>query len=155
VTGLKWQKLSLLNNMNLTAHTKIQDAPFKWHLVDAQGEVLGRVATKVARKLNGKEDTSYSPNFYMKDKVVVINVEKVVFTGNKLAKKMFFWHTGFPKGLRSESLSQKFQKSPETVFRKAVEGMLPKNKLRSIKISNLYLYKGSEHPHEAQLKVNV
>lgn len=141
--------------MQLTKHRKIQDAPFKWHLVDAKGEVLGRVATTVAKKLNGKEDATFSPNFYMKDKVVVINVDKVIFTGNKMEKKLYYWHTGFPKGLRSESLSRKFHKSPEEVFKKAVEGMLPKNKLRSTKITNLYLYKGSEHPHEAQLKAKI
>lgn len=123
----------------------------KWHLLDAQGKILGSLASDIADILNGKIDPSYTPNMVNFDKVVVINASQVVVTGNKLTNKVYYRHTGYPGGVKSETLGKLMNRRPTEALRRAVYGMLPKNKLRKDKIANLYIYEGSEHPHAGQL----
>lgn len=127
------------------------DKPTKWHLLDAQGKVLGAIASDIADILNGKIDPSYTPNMVNFDKVVVVNASQVVVTGNKLKNKTYYRHTGYPGGVKSETLGKLLNRRPTEALRRAVYGMLPKNKLRKDKIANLYIYEGSEHPHAGQL----
>lgn len=123
-----------------------------WHFIDAQGQVLGRLATDIASKLMGKNKAVFAPNEDMGDKVVVTNAAKIAVTGNKMKNKVYYHHTGYPSGLRSETMEKLMARKPEEVLRKAVLGMLPKNKLRKVRMANLYIYKDSEHPHQAQEK---
>lgn len=123
----------------------------KWHLLDAKGKVLGRLATQIANLLNGKKDVEYSPNIYTKNKVVVINSDKVIFTGKKLTQKKYIWHSGYPRGLKSLTLGEMMSRDSRKVIREAVKGMLPKNKLQKVKLANLYIYKDENHEHGANL----
>ncbi len=123
-----------------------------WHFIDAQGQVLGRLATDIASKLMGKNKAIFAPNEDLGDKVVVTNASKIAVTGNKMKNKVYYHHTGYPSGLRSETMEKLMARKPEEVLRKAVLGMLPKNKLRKVRMANLYIYKDSEHPHQAQEK---
>ena len=122
----------------------------KWHVVDADGKVLGRLATRVAKLLTGKDKPVYTPFLDTGDHVVVINAEKVRLTGKKLDDKMYRRHTGYPGGLREISAGDLMAKNPEQVVRAAVLGMLPKSKLGKAMGKKLKVYKGSQHPHEAQ-----
>ncbi len=122
----------------------------EWHFIDADNKVLGRLATEVAVLLMGKNKPQYAPNAEIGDKVVIINAAKIAVTGNKLKDKVYYHHTGFPKGLRSITMGKLLDKKPTEVLRKAIEGMLPKNRLRKERMSNLYIYEGTEHPHKAQ-----
>jgi large subunit ribosomal protein L13 len=123
----------------------------KWVLIDASGLVVGRLATIIAMRLKGKHKAIYTPHVDCGDNVVVINAEKVVFTGRKLEKKVYFHHTGFPGGIKERTakfiLDGRF---PERVVEKAVERMLPRGPLGRKQLGNLRVYKGGEHPHEAQ-----
>ena len=123
----------------------------KWHLVDADGEILGRLATKIATILMGKHKHSYSPHIDNGDYVVVINAEKVRVTGKKLKQKIYYSHSGYPGGLKEITLGELLKKHPERVIIYAVEGMLPKNKLGRKMIKKLKVYAGPTHPHKAQL----
>lgn len=123
-----------------------------WHLIDAQSKVLGKVASDVSKLLIGKHKATYTPNINVGDKVVVINAEKVAVTGKKLTDKSYKRYTGYPGGIKSESLGNLLQRRPEEVIRRAVKGMLPTNKLRKERLLNLYIYKGEEHPHHGQVK---
>jgi large subunit ribosomal protein L13 len=127
--------------------TKIEK---KWHFIDAQNKVLGRLATEIATKLMGKNKVTYAPNAEVGDKVVVINVKDIAVTGRKMQDKVYNHYTGFPGGLRTETLGKMMARKPTEALSLAVSGMLPKNKLRKIWMSNLYLYEGAEHPHKAQ-----
>jgi len=122
----------------------------EWILVDAENEVLGRLASKVAQLIRGKLKTNYTPHFDCGDNVVVINAEKVRLTGNKKDDKIYIHHTGYPGGQRERTFKQMLTKKPEFIIEKAVKGMLPKNRLGSALFRNLYVYEGSNHPHEAQ-----
>jgi large subunit ribosomal protein L13 len=122
----------------------------EWILVDAENEVLGRLATKVARMLRGKLKTNYTPHFDCGDNVIVINAEKVKLTGNKLSDKEYLRHTGYPGGQRVSTPRELFAKKPTAVVEKAIKGMLPKNRLGAQLFRNLYVYAGPNHPHEAQ-----
>lgn len=122
----------------------------KWHVVDADGKVLGRLATRVAKLLTGKDKPVYTPFLDTGDHVVVINCEKIRLTGTKLTAKMYRRHTGFPGGLREISAGDLLAKRPESVVREAVLGMLPKSKLGKAMGKKLKVYKGSQHPHAAQ-----
>lgn len=128
-----------------------------WYIVDLDGKVLGRVATEIARVLRGKHKAIYSPSVDTGDFVVVVNAEKVKLTGNKLATKMYYRHSGYPGGLREATAAQMLEKKPEDVIKKAVKGMLPKNKLGRDMLRKLKVYAGSVHPHDAQqpLELNV
>ena len=122
----------------------------KWYIVDAQGRVLGRLATQIALILSGKRKNGYTPNVDNGDFVVVVNAGKVVVTGNKLEQKTYTHYTGYPSGLKIKNLETLLKTRPTEALRHAVKGMLPKNKLGSRMITRLKLYAGSEHPHQAQ-----
>tara|TARA_B100000963_G_scaffold274615_1_gene242836 strand:- start:313 stop:741 length:429 start_codon:yes stop_codon:yes gene_type:complete len=121
-----------------------------WHLVDAEGKVLGRLAVKIASILSGKNKAQYSPNADLGDFVIVVNAEKVRVTGNKFSQKNYYHHTGYPGGLKTKSFEKMQEDSPEKIIEKAVKGMLPKNKLASQIIKKLKVYSGSAHPHIGQ-----
>ena len=121
-----------------------------WFVVDAQGKVLGRLATQIAMRLRGKHKPEYTPHVDTGDFVVVVNAEKIRVTGNKLDQKLYYRHSGYPGGLRSRTLRAQLERRPTEVLRKAVKGMLPRNKLASAQIGKLKIYAGPEHPHSAQ-----
>ena len=122
----------------------------EWVLVDADGQTLGRLASKVAKLIRGKYKPSYTPHVDCGDNVVIINAEKINLTGKKWADKTYIRHTGYPGGQRSLTATEMFQKDPSRLIEKAVKGMLPKNRLGSALYKNLYVYAGSEHIHTAQ-----
>ncbi len=122
----------------------------EWLLVDAENEILGRMATKVAMMLRGKYKTNYTPHVDCGDNVVIINADKVRLTGDKWDQKEYVRHTGYPGGQRHTTARQMMVKKPIFMVENAVRGMLPKNKLGSELFRNLYVYAGSEHPHQAQ-----
>jgi large subunit ribosomal protein L13 len=121
-----------------------------WYLVDAEGKTLGRLATQIAETLRGKGKPQYTPHVDTGDFVVVVNAEKIAVTGNKLDDKMYHRHSGYPGGLRSRTLREELDRRPTEVLRKAVKGMLPRNKLGRAQLTKLKIYAGPEHPHEAQ-----
>ncbi len=122
----------------------------EWVVVDADGQTLGRLASKVAKLIRGKYKPNYTPHVDCGDNVVVINAEKIVLSGNKMTDKTYIRHTGYPGGQRSLSAQEMFDKDPARLVEKAVKGMLPKNKLGSALFRNLYVYVGAEHSQEAQ-----
>ena len=123
----------------------------KWIVIDANGVVLGRLASVVANRLRGKHKTTFTPHMDDGDHVVVINAEKVKLTGKKLTDKKFFWHTGHPGGIKERSMGQILaSRYPERVVMKAVERMVPRGPLGRLQMSNLRVYAGAAHPHEAQ-----
>jgi large subunit ribosomal protein L13 len=122
----------------------------EWVVVDAEGEVLGRLASKVAKLIRGKHKPNFTPHVDCGDNVVVINAEKIKLTGNKWNDKTYVRHTGYPGGQRTLSANELMVKSPSRVVEKAVKGMLPKNKLGSALFRNLYVYDGGEHQQDAQ-----
>jgi large subunit ribosomal protein L13 len=122
----------------------------QWYLVDAEGQTLGRLATRIADTLRGKNKPQYTPHVDTGDFVVVINAEKVAVTGQKLDQKRYYRHSGYPGGLRSRTLREQLERRPTEVIRTAVKGMLPKNRLAARQLTKLKIYAGPEHPHEAQ-----
>ena len=122
----------------------------EWVLIDANGEVLGRLASQVAKILRGKNKPIFTPNVECGENVIIINADKVRLTGNKLTAKTYVRHTGYPGGQRFTTPAEYFAKSPTTVVTKAVKGMLPKTRLGEALLKNLKVYAGAEHPHEAQ-----
>lgn len=122
----------------------------QWYLVDAEGKVLGRLASKLASLLRGKGKPIYTPHLDTGDFVVVINAEKVVLTGKKMKDKIYYHHTGYPGGIKSISADRLMAKKPTELIRMAVKGMLPKNSLGRKMFRKLKVYAGPEHPHEAQ-----
>lgn len=122
----------------------------KWYVVDAQGQVLGRLASRVATILRGKHKTAYAPHLDVGDHVVVINAEKVHLTGRKLREKTYRWHTGYIGHLREVSAETMLRTHPERVIEWAVQGMLPKNRLGRAMARKLKVYRGPNHPHQAQ-----
>jgi large subunit ribosomal protein L13 len=122
----------------------------KWFVVDASGQVLGRLATEVAKVLTGKSKPVYTPYEDVGDFVVVVNAEKISVTGSKESDKVYRRHTGYPGGLKTISYSDLQKKNPEKVILEAVSGMLPKNKLRAVYLKKLKIYAGTDHPHQAQ-----
>lgn len=123
----------------------------KWYVIDAEGQTLGRLATKVATVLRGKHKPTYTPHVDTGDHVIIINADKVVLTGKKLDQKKFRWHTGYLGGLKERSYRDMMQKQPEKVVMHAVKGMLPKNSLGRKMLTKLRVYAGSEHGHDAQM----
>ena len=130
--------------------TKSADVERSWHVIDAEGQTLGRLATQIAVLLRGKHKTTYSPSIDCGDYVVVINAEKFRVTGRRMDQKMYYRHSGYPGGLREISLRDQLIKHPTRPVELAVRGMLPKNKLGRKMLKKLKVYVGSEHPHEAQ-----
>src|SRR5512141_291041 len=121
-----------------------------WYLVDADSQVLGRIATTIATVLRGKNKPTYTPSVDTGDFVIVVNAEKIALTGNKLADKTYYSHSGYPGGIKSITAGKLLEKKPEDLLRTAVKGMLPKNKLARHMLSKLKIYSGTEHPHKAQ-----
>ncbi len=122
----------------------------KWYVVDAAGQTLGRLSTVVADTLRGKRKVTYTPNIDTGDFVVVVNAEKIVVTGKKLDDKMYWRHSGYPGGIKGESLRHLLDRRPEEVVRRSVKGMLPHNRLGAAQLRKLKIYAGPEHPHVAQ-----
>ena len=122
----------------------------EWVVIDAENEVLGRLSSKVAKLLRGKYKPNFTPHVDCGDNVVIINAEKVRLTGNKMTDRQYFSYTGYPGGQRIKSPADLMAKHPERLIEKAVKGMLPKNRLGRKLFSNLYVYVGPEHKHEAQ-----
>ncbi|MDX6593043.1 MAG: large subunit ribosomal protein [Gaiellales bacterium] len=121
-----------------------------WYLVDAESRTLGRLATEIADLLRGKGKPQYTPHVDTGDFVVVVNAEKIHVTGKKLEQKIYYRHSGYPGGLRERTLAEQLARRPEEVIRKAVKGMLPKNRLAAVQLKKLKVYAGPEHPHTAQ-----
>ena len=122
----------------------------RWFVVDAQGQVLGRLASRVASILRGKHKPTFTPHLDLGDHVVVINAEKIHLTGRKLTDKVYRWHTGYIGGLREVTAGTMLRSHPERVIEWAVEGMLPKNRLGRAMAKKLRVYRGADHPHAAQ-----
>ena len=133
-----------------TVHARKEDVTKEWYLIDAQDRVLGRVATKIANILRGKEKAIFSPHVDTGDFVIVVNAEKIRLTGNQLAGKVYYHHSGYPGGLKAVTAEKLLAKRPEELLRRAVRGMLPKNKLGSKIFKKLKVYAGPAHEHEAQ-----
>lgn len=122
----------------------------EWLLIDAENQVLGRLATKAARLLRGKLKTNYTPHVDCGDNVIIINADKIRLTGKKATDKIYLSHSGYPGGQKETTPVELLRKKPTAVVEKAIKGMLPKNRLGSNLFRNLYVYAGPEHPHQAQ-----
>ena len=129
----------------------------KWYIVDAEGQVLGRLANRVAFMLRGKHKTDFTPHVDCGDNIIVINADKIIVTGKKEDQKKYIRHTGYPGGQRERTFKELMKLKPCDAVEKAVKGMLPKNKLGADLFRNLYVYEGIEHNHEAQKpeKINI
>ena len=128
-----------------------KDIEKSWFLIDAAGLVVGRLAVLIAQRLRGKHKPTFTPHMDDGDNIIVINADKVVFTGNKRADKVYYWHTGYPGGIKSRTAEKILDgKHPERVLHKAVERMLPRGPLGRRQLKNLRVYAGTEHPHTAQ-----
>ena len=142
-----------------TYQAKPSDRERNWVVIDAEGKTLGRLATQIADLLRGKRKPTYTPHVDVGDFVVVVNAEKIAVTGNKLEQKRYWRHSGYPGGIRSRTLAEQLERRPEDVIRKAVKGMLPRNRLARAQLRKLKIYAGPEHPHAAQrpepLEVNA
>ena len=121
-----------------------------WLIVDATGLTLGRLATRIAVALRGKNKPEYTPHVDTGDFVIVVNAEKIAVTGNKMADKKYYRHSGYPGGLKVRTLAEQLERRPEEVIRKAVKGMLPRNRLARKQLTKLKVYAGPDHPHVAQ-----
>ena len=133
-----------------TYAVKASEIERQWWVVDASDQTLGRLATRIATLLEGKHKPIYSPHIDTGDHVVVVNAGKVKVTGNKLIQKRYYRHSGYPGGLKEESLQALLARKPELVIERAVKGMLPQNRLGRAMIKKLKVYGGSDHPHQAQ-----
>ena len=136
--------------MGKTWNAKPGEIDRRWYVVDAEGQTLGRLATRIADTLRGKNKAQYTPHVDTGDFVVVVNAEKITVTGKKLDDKIYYRHSGYPGGLRSRTLREQLDRRPTEVLRKAVKGMLPRNRLSRSQLTKLKIYAGPEHPHEAQ-----
>ncbi len=133
-----------------TYSAKKGDFERNWVVVDAEGQVLGRLASRIALILRGKDKPIFTPHVDTGDFVVVVNADKVILSGNKLDEKVYYWHSGYPGGIKGIKAKDLLEKKPEELVRKAVKGMLPKNKLGRKIFDKLKVYAGPDHPHEAQ-----
>jgi large subunit ribosomal protein L13 len=133
-----------------TYQANAQDRERGWYVVDAESRTLGRLATQIANVLRGKHKPTYTPHVDVGDFVIVVNAEKIAVTGDKREKKLYWRHSGYPGGIRSRTLGDLLEKRPEEVIRKAVKGMLPRNRLARQQLRKLKVYAGPEHPHQAQ-----
>ena len=129
---------------------KASEIERSWHVVDAEGLVLGRLATEVARVLRGKHKPTFTPHLDTGDHVVIVNADKVVLTAGKAHKKLVHRHSGYPGGLRSETYADLLARRPEEALRRSIQGMLPKNRLGRQMIRKLKVYRGPDHPHASQ-----
>ncbi len=122
----------------------------RWYVVDAADETLGRLASRIARVLEGKHKPAYQPNLDTGDHVIVLNAGRIAVTSDKLESKIYARHSGYPQGYKEETLGHLLQRRPEEVIRRAVKGMLPRNSLGAQQLRKLKIYAGSDHPHQAQ-----
>jgi len=129
---------------------KIQEISRKWYVIDATDKTLGRLASEAAAILRGKHKPTFTPNVDTGDFVIIVNAEKIHLTGNKLQNKMYYTHSRYPGGLKEMNYGTLLQRKPEVVIEKAIKGMLPHNRLGAEMYRKLNVYKGSEHPHQAQ-----
>lgn len=133
-----------------TQFAKKNETERKWLLIDAKDAVLGRLATRIATRLRGKDKPVFTPNVDTGDFVIVVNAEKIRLTGNKLEDKIYYHHSGYPGGIKAETAKERLSKKPEEIIRSAVWGMLPKSRLGRAMLKKLKVYSGTEHPHSAQ-----
>ena len=133
-----------------TYSAKTSEIERQWYVVDAEGQTLGRLATRIADTLRGKRKAEFTPHVDTGDFVIVVNAEKIVVTGNKLQAKLYYRHSGYPGGLRSRTLAEQLDRRPTEVIRSAVKGMLPRNRLARQQLTKLKVYAGPDHPHAAQ-----
>jgi large subunit ribosomal protein L13 len=136
--------------MQKTWNAKAGEVPRNWYVVDAEGQTLGRLSTRIADTLRGKDKPQYTPHTDTGDFVVVVNAERITVTGKKMDEKMYYRHSGYPGGLKERTLREQLERRPTDVLRKAVKGMLPRNRLARQQLLKLKIYAGPEHPHEAQ-----
>lgn len=136
--------------MKTTKAYKPTDIAKKWYLVDAENQVLGRLAARVAKILQGKHKPEYTPNMDLGDYIIILNAAKVRVTGNKAKDKQYYKHTGYPGGIKAINFAKLIAKKPEMIFEKAIKGMLPKGPLGRQMLSKLKIYAGEAHPHAAQ-----
>jgi large subunit ribosomal protein L13 len=154
--ALLFLRKSMAELTHATASVKPAEVEKKWVLIDAKGLVVGRLASLVAMRLRGKHKASYTPHVDCGDNVIVVNAEKVVLTGRKRDQKVYHHHTGYPGGIKERSAKAILEgRFPERIVEKAVERMLPRGPLARRQLGNLRVYKGAEHPHEAQQPVSV
>jgi large subunit ribosomal protein L13 len=137
-------------SMNKTHVVKVSDIERAWYVVDAEGLTLGRLASKIANVLKGKHKPIYSPHLDVGDYVIVVNADKIAVTGRKMDQKTYYWHTGYPGGIRSRNLRDQLDRHPTAAVKAAVKGMLPKNRLGRRMLGKLKVYAGPDHPHQAQ-----
>ena len=133
-----------------TLSVKYKEIDKKWYLIDAKNQTLGRLSSKVAQILRGKNKVNFTPNLDMGDFVIVINVEKIKVSGKKSENKTYFKHSGFPGGASTVSYKTLKNKNPESILHRAIKGMLPSNRLGNKIIKNLKVYSGEKHPHNSQ-----
>jgi large subunit ribosomal protein L13 len=138
-----------------TYQAKKEELEHQWYLVNADGKILGRLATKLADLLRGKNKPTYTPHLDTGDFVVVVNARKVTLTGKKMKDKIYYHHTGYPGGIKEMSAEKLLAKKPTEMIRMAVKGMLPKNSLGRQVLRKLKVYAGPDHPHEAQKPVSL
>lgn len=136
--------------MRQTTMLKAEEVKKEWYVIDAEGQTLGRLATKVATVLRGKHKPTYTPNVDCGDYVIVINADKVVYSGDQEEKKIYYHHTMFPGGLKSRSIGLMKREYPVELVEHAIQGMLPHNKLGDRMRTHLFVYEGANHPHTAQ-----
>ncbi|PZC51146.1 MAG: large subunit ribosomal protein L13 [Chloroflexi bacterium] len=141
-------------NQRKTYSAKLSEVDSSWQVVDAAGKPLGRLATEIARVLQGKHKAIYTPSMLTGDYVIVLNASQVATTGKKLEQKMYYRHSGYPSGLRATPLQALLNKHPERVIQAAVKGMLPRNILGRHMLRRLKVYPGPQHPHAAQVNAN-
>ena len=138
-------------NMNKTFFLRTEDQNPRWRLIDAQGQIVGRLATLVANALRGKDRANFTPHSDAGDYVVIINADKIVFTGNKMTQKVYERYSGYIGNKKYLTAAQIMEKHPERIIELAVKGMLPKNKLSRQLLRKLRVYAGTDHPHKAQI----
>lgn len=138
-----------------TKSANTQTAGKQWVVIDAENQVLGRLSSEIAKRLRGKHKTNFTPHVDCGDNVIVVNAEKVRLTGQKWSQKEYVSYTGYPGGQRHITPEKLIEKKPTAIVEKAVKGMLPKNRLGAVLFSNLHVYAGPQHPHEAQTPIQV
>jgi len=136
-----------------TYSAKREELEARWYVLDAEGQILGKLATTAATILRGKHKPTFTPHLNCGDYVIVVNAEKIAVTGDRLDQKIYYRHSGYPGGLKQETLRQALQKHPERVIERAVKGMIPHNRLGADILRRLKVYAGPTHPHEAQQPV--
>ena len=141
--------------MRQTTMLKPAEVKKVWYVVDAEGQTLGRLATKCATVLRGKHKPSYTPNVDCGDNIIIVNAAKVVYTGDQENKKIYYHHSMYPGGLKAKPIGELYRENPVLLVEKAVQGMLPHNKLGDKMRSHLYVYEGAEHPHAAQKPIEL